>query len=95
LTITNLIAKFENKIFSAYDIGSWKPNPAIFEYAAHKMGFEPKECAVIEDSLAGIRAGKSGGFDVYGFTNAKNKKLFESEGAQVFYEMSELYELLS
>ncbi|MEM9078240.1 MAG: HAD family hydrolase [Bacteroidota bacterium] len=95
LTTTHLIELFENRIFSSYEIGSWKPNPEIFEYTAKKMGFEPRECAVIEDSLAGIKAGKKGGFDVYGFTNGKNKKLFEAEGAQVFSEMSELYNLLN
>ena len=94
LTTTNLIEKFENRIFSSYEIGSWKPNPEIFEYAAKKMGFEPNECVVIEDSLAGIKAGRKGGFDVYGFCNEKNNRLFENEGAKVFSEMNELYELL-
>lgn len=94
LTIANLIQKFENRIFSAYEIGSWKPNPEIYEYAAKKMGFKPNECAVIEDSLTGIRAGRKGGFDVFGFANQKNKNEFIDEGAYVFFDMNNLYELL-
>jgi len=94
LTTTNLMEKFENRIFSSYEIGSWKPNPEIFEYAANKMGFKPDECAIIEDSLAGVRAGRKGGFDVFGFASQKNKTELQKEGAQVFFEMNKLFELL-
>ena len=94
LKTTNLIQKFENRMFSSYEIGSWKPNPEIFEYAAKQMGFKPSECAVIEDSLAGIRAGKKGGFEVFGFATNKNKTEFIKEGAKVFFEMDKLFELL-
>jgi len=95
LTTTNLIEKFENRIFSSYEIGSWKPNPKIFEYASREMGFKPNECAVIEDSIAGITAGINGGFDVYGLANQKNKDDFKKAGANVFFGMDELYELLN
>jgi HAD superfamily hydrolase (TIGR01509 family) len=94
LKVTNLLPKFENRIFSCYDIGVWKPNPDIFLYAAGEMGFKPGECVVIEDSLAGVKAAKSGGFDVFGFVNERNKKEFEELGATVFSTMEELAGLL-
>ncbi|MGG7143112.1 HAD family hydrolase [Clostridium nigeriense] len=37
-----------------------KPNPEIFLKAADKLGVDPKECIVIEDSLAGVRAAYRG-----------------------------------
>lgn len=95
LTTTKLISKFENRIFSCYDIGLWKPNPAIFIHAATTMGFKPQDCVVIEDSLPGIQAAKNGGFDVFAFANKKNKNSFEQEGANVFFEMNNLYDLLT
>ncbi|MFA5327006.1 MAG: HAD-IA family hydrolase [Prolixibacteraceae bacterium] len=94
LQTTNLLAKFENRIYSSYDIGSWKPNPEIFLYAAKEMGYEPNKCAVIEDSLAGVKAAKAGGFDVFAFANERNKKTMQELGATVFFDMNELYELL-
>lgn len=94
LTTTQLIDKFENRIFSSYEIGSWKPNPEIFEHTARNMGFKPSECAVIEDSIAGVIAGIKGGFDVYGFANKKNEAELKKEGAKVFFEMDKLLELL-
>lgn len=42
-------------------MGSWKPGPGIFLYAAKEMGFKPNECAVVEDSLIGISAAISAG----------------------------------
>ncbi len=95
LTTTKLIDQFKGCIYSSYDIGVWKPNPDIFLYAAKNMGFKPNECAVIEDSLAGVKAGVSGGFDVYGLVTEENKKQFIEEGAFVFNGMDELYALLS
>jgi HAD superfamily hydrolase (TIGR01509 family) len=38
-----------------------KPNPAIFLHAAKKIGIDPKDCIVIEDSVHGIKAAKAAG----------------------------------
>ncbi len=94
LTTTSLIHFFGENIFSCYEIQSWKPEPEIYLHAAKKMGFKPAECAVVEDSEAGVKAAKTGGFDVFGFTNYKNKVAFEELGATVFFEMDELSKLL-
>lgn len=94
LTSTNLINKFGNNIFSCFDIGSWKPEPEIYLYAAKQMGFQPAECAVVEDSEAGIKAAKSGGFEVYALTNNSKESAFEKLGAKVFFGMEELGVLL-
>ena len=57
LRSTKLYSHFEGKIFSAYEVGSWKPDPGLFLHAASDMGFTPNECVVVEDSFAGVSAG--------------------------------------
>ena len=95
LTIINLINRFsEKQIFSSYDIGSWKPNPEIYLYAANKMGFKPEECAVIEDSIYGVKAAISGGFDTFAYTKDFNKEAFVKMGATTFSNMKDLERLL-
>ena len=94
LTTTKLIDHFTGRIFSSYEIQSWKPDPGIFLHAAREMGFAPEECVVIEDSASGVRAAKSGGFDVFGLVNKSNKKSLEQEGVDIFYEMNTLDQLL-
>ncbi len=94
LTNTGMIDQFTNKIYSAYTIEKWKPDPAIFHYAADGMGFSPIECAVIEDSIAGVQAGVSGGFDTYAISHGPNAEALRSHGATVFSHMDELLEIL-
>lgn len=94
LTTTRLINKFEGRIFSSYEIGSWKPEPGIFLHTAKEMGFLPKECVVIEDSEAGVKAAVSGGFKVFVLSKHKKKEAFEKLGAKVFFSMNELSSIL-
>lgn len=39
-----------------------KPDPALFLYAARRLGVSPGRTAVVEDALAGVRAGRRGRF---------------------------------
>lgn len=41
-----------------------KPDPALFLEAARRLGEEPAGCTVVEDALAGVEAGRRGGFGV-------------------------------
>ncbi len=67
LSLTGLLPYFEGRMFSSYEIGSWKPDPGLFLHAAHAMGIESQDCAVVEDSLPGIRAGLAAGMKVFAF----------------------------
>lgn len=94
LEVAGLLDKFENKIYSAYEINSWKPDPGIFLHAAKEMGFNVEDCIVVEDSKAGVMAGIRGGFKVYGFANGYNNTDLEQEGAILFNTYEELSTLL-
>ncbi|GAA3648450.1 HAD family hydrolase [Flavivirga jejuensis] len=94
LGLTGLLPFFENNIFSCYAIKKWKPDPAVFLWAAKTMGFKPSECVVIEDSLSGVHAAKKGGFDVFGFTAHDYNDELQSEATKVFSSMSELLKML-
>ncbi len=51
-------------------VGQKKPAPEPYLRAAAFAGAAPEQCAVIEDSPAGIRAGKAAGMYVVGFTGS-------------------------
>ncbi|MFT5709053.1 MAG: HAD superfamily hydrolase (TIGR01509 family) [Oceanospirillaceae bacterium] len=61
LSVSGLLEHFNGRIFSSYEIDSWKPDPGIFLHAAKEMGFHPNECAVVEDSPIGILAADAAG----------------------------------
>lgn len=49
-----------------------KPDPEVFLKAANMLSEEPADCLVVEDSLAGVDAGISGGFLVAGIGEAES-----------------------
>lgn len=71
LGLTGMLPHFEGRIFSSYDIGSWKPQPDLFLHAARALNVAPEHCAVIEDSQPGVDAGVAAGMFVYVFGDAE------------------------
>ena len=65
LDLTGLLPFVGDRIFSAYDHGSFKPDPALFLLAARSLGQEPQYCAVVEDSIPGLVAGVAAGMHVF------------------------------
>ena len=49
-----------------------KPDPEVFLIAADKLGIAPCDCAVVEDSDAGIDAAKAGGMYAIAVGDAEN-----------------------
>lgn len=70
-----------------------KPAPDLFLAGARALGLEPAECAVFEDALAGVEAGRAGGFgQVIGVDRAGQAEALRAHGADVM--VSDLAELL-
>ncbi len=95
LGLTKLDSHFEtDHLFSAYQIKRWKPDPALYLHAAKEMGFEPKDCVVIEDSHHGVNAALAAGMKVFGFAGRTPKAKLEKPGAEIFDDMLQLPQLL-
>jgi HAD superfamily hydrolase (TIGR01509 family) len=68
LEVTGLDRFFTtDRVFSAYQIGAWKPEPDLFLHAAESMNVDPAHCAVVEDSPVGVAAGRAAGMRVFAF----------------------------
>lgn len=48
-------------VISGEDVSRGKPNPDAFLLAAGRLGLEPSDCYVFEDSFNGVRAGHAAG----------------------------------
>ena len=89
LSVTGLDRFFSaDRTFSAYDINVWKPQPDLFLHVAKKLGVDPANCVVIEDSLAGIDAGLAAGMQVIGY--AKNAEVQPTDKVPFVHCLSEL-----
>jgi HAD superfamily hydrolase (TIGR01509 family) len=51
-------------IVSGEDVAHTKPAPDIFLKAAEALGIDPPDCVVLEDSFAGVTAGRAAGMQV-------------------------------
>ena len=55
---------FGERLFSAYSLEVWKPDPGLFLQAAAAMGHAPQHCVVIDDAAVGVAAGLAAGMRV-------------------------------
>lgn len=83
----------DGKVASAEGLAG-KPSPNTFLHAARALGVEPEAAAVFEDALAGVTAGREGGFGyVVGVDRAGQAAALLSAGADVVVQ--DLAELLA
>jgi len=66
-----------------------KPDPEIYLTAAEEMGLAPEECIVVEDSVAGVKAGKAAGMMVVAITTTSAREKL-SEADQIIDHFNEL-----
>jgi HAD superfamily hydrolase (TIGR01509 family) len=93
---------FAPHIFSAAEVARGKPHPDLFLYAANAMGAAPRECLVIEDSVAGVAAARAAGMTVFGFVGGSHFSRLD-EGADltaagaelIFEDMSRLPDIIA
>jgi HAD superfamily hydrolase (TIGR01509 family) len=92
LRIVGLHERFDGRIFSAYSVRAWKPEPQLFLHAGQALGVNPAECAVIEDSELGIQAGVAAGMQVFAFLPAGGETAHA--GVHTLRQLDELHAYL-
>lgn len=77
-----------------------KPAPDLFLLAAEKIGADPSQCLVVEDSATGVTAAIAAGMDVWGFTGVAQhpekaeQELLEAGAGRVFGSLIHIAEAL-
>jgi beta-phosphoglucomutase-like phosphatase (HAD superfamily) len=90
---TGLWKYFNGRIFTAEEVARCKPAPDVYLHAAQKLGYEPSQCVVVEDSAVGVRAAKAAGMTVFAYTRLSRAAELRELGAICFESMSQLPEL--
>lgn len=84
LTASGLMPRVDSaRVFSAYEVGTWKPEPGLFLKAAEVAGSDPASCVVVEDSEAGVVAGKAAGMVVIAHADLTPRDHLIDAGADV------------
>ncbi|MDD2800775.1 MAG: HAD-IA family hydrolase [Methylococcales bacterium] len=95
LQVSGLAPYFDDRIFSSYEVGSWKPEPGLFQYAANAMGFLPSQCVVVEDSGVGLEAAAAAGMKAFHYVREGKTLSCRTENAVPFCDMLKLPQLLA
>ena len=86
---------FEGRLLCFEDVERPKPWPDLYLAAARLVGADPRDCVVVEDSVAGARAGLAAGCRVLGFAQDTPVADLRAAGVvEVFRDHAELPELL-
>ena len=100
LGAAGLYDRFHPHVYSAVEVPRGKPAPDLFLHAARRLGAAPAGCVVVEDSPAGVKAGRAAGMAVIGFTGGghcgpdQEQKLRAAGAGRVVPSMAELQGLL-
>jgi HAD superfamily hydrolase (TIGR01509 family) len=88
---TGLLRLFDGRLFSTSQVQYGKPAPDIFLHAAERLGADITRSVVIEDSVAGIRAGVSSGARVLALCRDSfaDPDLARNEGATPVQSLAE------
>lgn len=70
LRTVGLIDRFQGRIFSAYSVRAWKPEPQLFLHAAKTLGVPAEDCAVVEDTELGLQAAVAAGMQAFAYLPA-------------------------
>lgn len=94
LELIQLSKVFSNR-FAVNDVEHGKPAPDLYLKAAAALGVAPQHCIVIEDSLAGIKAGVAAGATVLAYSAVLPAQAQLDAGATATFDsMPELMTLL-
>ena len=99
LDLTGLLDHFDGKLYSCHHVDRPKPFPDVYLHAASQMGYAPESCVVIEDSVAGVKAGYAAGMRVLGYApsdrhSSYHESLLAAGAKLVFDDMRQLLDLL-
>ncbi|MFT7476236.1 MAG: HAD superfamily hydrolase (TIGR01509 family) [Verrucomicrobiales bacterium] len=94
LGVTGLDRFFQPQhLVSAYDVGAWKPDPAVFIEAARILGHAPQNCAVVEDSEPGVIGAVAAGMQVFALESSGS--LPKLRGVTAVSSLHELHDFLT
>jgi beta-phosphoglucomutase family hydrolase len=65
-------------VLDASDIKNGKPDPEIYIKSISKLGLEPKQCVVFEDSLSGVEAAINSGAHVIAVSTTHKREEFDN-----------------
>lgn len=88
------LKKYFQVIVSSQEAGKSKPEPDVFLLAAQKLGVDPSDCLVVEDSANGIKAAQSAGMQCVAYQCSGANPQSQKEAETVVQNYAQLAMML-
>lgn len=75
--------QYFNAIITGSDVTKSKPHPQGYLMAADRIGCNPEDCVVFEDSLQGLEAGMATGATVIGLTTSNSPEVLKNKAHEL------------
>jgi HAD superfamily hydrolase (TIGR01509 family) len=95
LDVTGLAPLFGEHVYVTSMVPRPKPAPDVYLLAASRLGAEPADCVVVEDSPAGAASALSAGMRAIGYAPGPTHGAMAASGATVIRSMSALVSAVS
>jgi HAD superfamily hydrolase (TIGR01509 family) len=86
LDVTGLKDRFDDRAFSSDSVARGKPEPDLFLFAAGRLDVKPRDCLVVEDAVAGVRAATTAGIRSLGFVGGSHLAERRAEHGRQFLQ---------
>lgn len=88
------LRRYFQKVVSSQEAGKSKPEPDVFLLAARRLGMNPEDCLVIEDSKNGIRAARAAQMRCIAFEGPGANPANQKEADEVVKSFDQLGRML-
>lgn len=85
------IAQYFSSVIAGDEVKTSKPDPTIYLLSAQKLGVAPADCAVLEDTKAGIQAAKSAGMYCIAYHNPNSGNQDLSQADWIVEQISDIF----
>lgn len=94
-TLDNLkLRKYFEIIVDGSQVEKGKPDPQVYQLCCLKLGLEPKDCVVFEDSLAGLDSGERAGCKIVAVATSHEAHELRPKTDLIIHDFTEARALL-
>ncbi len=83
------LRKYFDVIVDGTMVKKGKPNPEVYQLCCARLGLDPSECVVFEDSLAGLEAGERAGCKIVGIATSHKAAELKPLTDQIVHDFTE------
>lgn len=83
------LRKYFDVIVDGTMVKKGKPDPEVYQLCCMRLGLEPSQCVVFEDSLAGLESGKRAGCSIVGIATSHKAYELKPLTDQIVHDFTE------